>query len=88
MSLQDSTPRDMYERESLQRFVEGLRLAVSCTRELQALEPKMGWGKVTEGLQNLLISGRKLAQAKALTRGALLADAARIQSKLDTSVKA
>lgn len=83
----DSTPRDMYEAESFQRFSEGLKLAVSCAREMNALEPKAGWNDVANSLRALLVSGKKLSEAKALTRQALLADAARIQGKLDTSLK-
>jgi hypothetical protein len=72
----------MFEAESLQRFIEGLKLSISCSREMQRHEPKAGWKGVTEGLQALLVSGTKLAHTKALTRQALLADADRIQRML------
>jgi len=78
-------PSDMYEKESLTRILEGLKLSASCAREMHALEPKNGWNKVYESLKYLVIQGRKLGEVRALTRQALLADADRIQSKLDTS---
>lgn len=83
----DSTPKDMWEKDSLKRFIEGLKLAVSCASEMHALEPKAGWNDVANNLRALLASGKRLAHTKAMTRQALLADAARIQSKLDTSQK-
>lgn len=64
--------RDMAESESLQRVIEGLKLSLSCSREMQAHSPKQGWGRVTEGLAHLLASARKLAHAKAQTRQGLL----------------
>lgn len=84
----DCQPRDMFEKESIERFIEGLRVSISCSREMQFIEPKMGWDKVTEGLVGLLVSGKKLAKAKAVTRQQLLADAATVQKKLDTTPQA
>ncbi len=84
----DSTPTDMYERESTKRLIEGLKLSASCAREMYAQEPRMGWHKVVESLNGLIISARKLAQTRAMTRQALLADADRIQSKLGPKLEA
>ncbi len=78
----DSEPKDMYEIESTKRIIEGLKLSACCAREMYALEPRNGWHKVVESLNALIINARKLAQTKAMTRQALLADADRIQGAL------
>lgn len=77
----DSTPRDMFEKESLQRFMDGLKLASSCAREMIQLQPKNGWGKVHEALNHLIASGYKLAHTKSLTRQALLQGTDEIMAK-------
>lgn len=82
----DSTPTDMMEKESTKRLIEGLKLSASCAREMHAREPKMGWHKVFESLQGLIINARKLAQTRSMTRQALLADADRIQGTLGPKV--
>lgn len=74
----DCQPRDMFEGEATQRFIEGLKLAASCSKEMQALQPKRGWGKVTEALNHLISNGYKLSRTRALTRQALLQDTDRI----------
>lgn len=79
----DSQPTDMWERESIKRLIEGLKLSASCARELHAIQPKMGWDKVFVSLQGLIVNGRKLAQTRSLTRQALLAHADQIQGSLD-----
>lgn len=80
----DSTPRDMHEAESIERLIEGLKVAASCAKEMTALEPENGWGKVAEGLVHLGVSCRKLAKQKAVTRGQLLLDADQVQKRLGT----
>lgn len=64
--------RDMFRDESLQRFIEGLKLAASCAKEMNALAPKQGWGKVSEQLNYMIASGYKLARARPMSRGDLL----------------
>lgn len=71
-AMNDSTPRDMFEKESIQRFIDGLKLAASCARELNQLAPKKGWGKVAEQLSHLCALGYKLSRARGLSRGDLL----------------
>ncbi len=78
--------RDMVESESLQRVIEGLKLSLSCSREMQAFSPKQGWGRVTEGLAHLLASARKLAHKKAQTRQALLQGTNEVAWKMRTDV--
>lgn len=78
------TSREMFESESLQRVIEGLKLALSCSREMQRLSPKQGWGKVTEGLAHLVASAHKLAHTKAQTRQALLQGTDEVAWKMRT----
>lgn len=78
---------DMYEKESFERFIEGLKLAASAAKEMVPLQPKMGWGKAAEQLYHLIASGRKLAQAKSLTRQALLQHTDEVAYKIGTDVK-
>ena len=83
--IEDSSPREMFERDCILRFVEGLKLAISCAKELEAIQPKMGWKEVAIGLEGMIVTGKKLAASRPVTRGALLLDAARIQKTLDVS---
>ena len=82
----DSTPVDMYEAESFERLIQGLKVSASCALEMHKREPEDGWDKCAESLKALIVGSRKLMHAEALTRQALLDDAARIQGKLDTSL--
>ena len=80
-------PRDMLEKESLQRLIEGLKLALSCSKEMQSLEPKRGWGKVTEALAHLIKSSHRLAHTKAQTRQALLQGTDEFAYRMGTDVR-
>lgn len=75
-------PRDIYEKEIIERFIEGLKLAVSCSKEMQEIQPKRGWGDVTNQLNGMVMLGHKLARAKGITRQALLAHADQIQAAM------
>lgn len=80
----DSAPREMYEKESIQRFLEGLKLSSSCAKELHAIQPKRGWNAVHTTLENLFLMGSKLSKAKALTRQDLLQRTDRIAASMGT----
>lgn len=67
------SPREMFEGECMKRFVDGLKLAESCARELMALQPKRGWDDVEKALHQMRVQGHKLAHTKSLSRQALLA---------------
>lgn len=82
----DSTPTDMWENESFKRLIEGLKVSASCAIEMHSLEPKAKWDECASSLKALIIGSRKLMHTEAMTRQALLTDAARIQSKLDNSL--
>jgi hypothetical protein len=84
----DSQPREMYEAETIERFKEGLLLSISCCKEMNQNEPNKGWYQIGEQLMALRLNGIKQSQRKAITRGALLQDAAILQRSLDTSVTA
>ena len=74
----DSSPREMYEKESIQRFRDGLKLALSCSREMEARQPKRGWDTVTQGLGNIIQLTNKLLDMKAQTRSELAEGIARV----------
>ncbi len=86
ISTVDSKPVEMYERESFQRLIEGLKVARSCAMEMHLREPEQKWDECAKALKSLMIGSRKLMHTEALTRQALLADAARIQGKLDVNL--
>lgn len=83
----DSQPVDMWERDAIKRFAEGLSLTISGCREMEVMEPKKGWKETAEALEHHRLMGIKAAKRKAITRQELLVDALRIQGKLDTSGK-
>lgn len=65
-------PREMYEAEAIQRFIEGLKLAESCARDMHQKQPKRGWDDVAKALNHMRLQGHKLFHARGLTRQALL----------------
>lgn len=73
-------PRDMFRDESLQRILEGLKCAASCAKELNGLDPKQGWGQVSEQLYAMTANCYKLARRRGLTRQDLLARTERIRT--------
>ena len=81
------TPRDMYRDESLQRILEGLKCAASCAKELNALDPKQGWGKVSEHLYAMVAGCHKLSRTRGLTRQDLLSRTERIRTTQDPMVQ-
>ncbi len=80
-------PREMWRDESLQRFVEGLKLAASCAKELNGVDPKQGWGKVADMLLQMVVNGRKLSRVRGLTRQEVLARSGRIQTTQNPNVQ-
>lgn len=83
----DSTPVDMHERDCVIRYGEGLRVAISCAKEMQAMEPKNGWKKMEQLLLHLKDVGKKLAETKPMTRGELLQRADQIAKAFATDPK-
>lgn len=80
-------PRDMHRDESLQRILEGLKLSASCAKELNALEPKKGWGRVSEVLYAQVAGCHKLSRVRGLTRQDLLQRTERIRTTQDPMVQ-
>lgn len=81
------TPREMFRDESLQRVLEGLKCAASCAKELNELDPKQGWGQVSEQLYAMVANCYKLARTRGITRQELLARAERIRTTQNPMVQ-
>ncbi len=70
--------REMYEKESIARFRDGLKLALSCSREMEVRQPKRGWDTVTKGFWNIIQLTDKLLDMKGQTKSELAAGIARV----------
>lgn len=69
----DSTPKDMQEKELMERFLDGLKLASSCAKEMRGYQPKHGWDIVEKQFNQMHYLGKKLLNARGQTRQKLLA---------------
>jgi hypothetical protein len=72
--------REMFEGESIQRMVEGLKLSASCAKEMIAEEPKRGWELVELGLKNMIEMTNKLLNVKGQNRQDLLRMTDRVET--------
>lgn len=78
----DEQPKDMWELDCRKRLIEGLKVAISCCREYQKIEPKGGWHKMEHLLIAHGVMGKKLFEAKPQTKTELIQRADRIQNSL------
>ena len=67
----DSSPREMLESESIKRFREGLKLARSCSKEMEARQPARGWDTVTTSFDGLIHLTDRLLNVRAQSKSDL-----------------
>lgn len=58
----------MLEIETIERFVEGLKIAASRARELGVAQKSKSWISIAESLDGIRIKGYAFHRANALTR--------------------
>lgn len=69
----DSTPRDMHEKEMIERMLDGYKLAIDRAKEMHGLQPKVGWLSFATQLEETLYLVKALINAKGQSRQRLLA---------------
>lgn len=58
---------DLTKKESMERFIEGLKISASCARECAQGTGNMAWLDVARHLDNIRKTGEQLEMMKALT---------------------
>lgn len=71
---------DMEKNESIERYVEGLKCAADCLRQIGAAQKNRQWNKIAFNLDGLLQKGQAMYRSKALGRQEAL-------SMIDNKVK-
>lgn len=64
---------EMTSAESIERFSEGMKKAISRARELAAAQRDRNWNKLAFQLQKILDQGIKIFKEKALTEAEVMA---------------
>ncbi len=64
---------EMNDSETVERFVEGLKMAASRCRELGAAQGKVDWLNIAASLDQIRSKGLLMMQAKELSREQILA---------------
>lgn len=59
---------DMHETETIERFVEGMKKAAACSRQLAAAQKNDGWLKLATVMDGIRVNGVKLFNGRALNR--------------------
>lgn len=59
---------DMNEKDSIERFTEGLKKAADRARELGRAQKSKHWMQVANGLDGIRVKGMQMFRAKALSR--------------------
>jgi hypothetical protein len=77
---------EMQRYESLERWVEGMKVAADRCRELGKQVKQPMWGLIATNVDNLRIKGEAICRAKGLTRNQILASVDDFQAKRAASV--
>lgn len=82
----DSTPREMHEKEMIERLIDGYKLAVGRAKELHSMQPKTGWDLFSRQLDEMLYLVRKLLNAKGQSRQKLMAGIEHVERDISKAV--
>lgn len=82
----DSTPREMHEKEMIERMIDGYKLAIDRAKELHSMQPKTGWDMFAKQLDEMLYLVRKLLNAKGQSRQKLLAGVEQVEQNISRAV--
>ncbi len=82
----DSTPKDMHEKEMIERMLDGYKKAISCAKEMHGQDNRQGWDLLGRQLDEMLFLVRKLLNAKGQTRQKLLQGVEQVEASIYRAV--
>ncbi len=82
----DSTPRDIHEREMIERMIDGYKKALSAMKEIQPLQPHERWDLLIPMVEQLIYLSRQILNARGQSRQQLLQGVQNVESSIYRAV--